>query len=162
MVSTPAAGLVNDRAPSRSLSHHSSESPSSRGDSHAKYDTFMQRFKLNQHELKSKFRKFVLRQKVFFPRTHKRLSQTFMIEDSEQLDSDSVREIRKEKQRLIEELNQSMSQSHYYLHRNQEFEKTCHQLERRMQRVESIRQERKEEVGKLEIALRSISESIHH
>lgn len=47
------------------------------------------------------------------------------------------------------------------MHRKQEFEKTCHQLERRLQRVESIRQERREEVGKLESALRSISESIH-
>jgi hypothetical protein len=54
-----------------------------------------------------------------------------------------------------------MNQSQYYLHRNQEFEKTCTLLERRMKKVESIREDRRHEVIQLEGTLRSISESIH-
>lgn len=57
----------------------------------------------------------------------------------------NVRSIRKEKKRLIQEMSNNMNQSQYYLHRNQEFEKTCTLLERRVRKVASIRQERKSE-----------------
>lgn len=109
MLSTPPAGAAPSRTPDRSSPPRSSSPPSSHGDSSSKYDSFMRRFKLNQHELKTKFRKFVLKQKTLFPRTHHKLNQTFMTEHSEQLNSDSVREIRREKQQLLEELNQSMN-----------------------------------------------------
>lgn len=55
----------------------------------------------------------------------------------------NIRRIRKEKMEIIEEMNQSMNQSRYYLHRNQEYEKTCHLLAKRVIKVEGLRREKK-------------------
>lgn len=61
---------------------------------------------------------------------------------------------------IIEEMNQSMNESRYYLHRNQEYEKTCHLLAKRVIKVEGLRREKKSELAKMEQTLRSISEEI--
>lgn len=61
---------------------------------------------------------------------------------------------------IMEELNHSMNESHYYLHRNQEYEKTCHLLAKRVVKVEGLRREKKSELAKMEQTLRSISKEI--
>lgn len=45
----------------------------------------MQRFQLNQHDLKSKFKKFVLKQKLLFPKTLQKLNETFLTEDPQEI-----------------------------------------------------------------------------
>lgn len=91
MLSTPKAVPSTKLTPKRLASHRSSHSkshtpsPSSSHDSPPKDHSFMHRFRLNQHELQFKFKKFVLKQKLLFPKTLQKLNQTFLTEDAQEI-----------------------------------------------------------------------------
>jgi hypothetical protein len=59
----------------------------------------MQRFKNNQHDLKNKFRRYLKKQKVYYPFKHLKVDQIFQEDEIEKL---NARKLRKEKNELID------------------------------------------------------------
>ena len=91
MLSTPKAvpfsKLTPERLASQRSSHSKSHTPSPSSSNHSppRSHSFLNHFRLNQHELKSKFKKFVLKQKILFPKTLQKLNQTFLSEDPQEI-----------------------------------------------------------------------------